>query len=170
MQPTPDCRPLIAATHALTEGNCVDALPSNERILWNVKKKRRSPKCSALGKAVDCIGTDLPGMPWKAELLPGALSRLRHFVEANRRAQVEDLTAFSCAQYDAVEPRICHEEWEDLLEHPCDASALSTECHSIERDPHQSISSESDGGDQVVSGMARNMVALGTRTPRSHER
>ena len=46
-------------------------------------------------------------------------------MEASRRAQVEDLTTFSCAQYDAVEPRISREEWEKMLEHPCNASALS---------------------------------------------
>ena len=83
--------------------------------------------------AVDCIGLDTPRVPWKSELLPGALMHVAHFVHVEGAARTEHLTALSRAQDDTIEPRISREEGEKLLEHPCHASALSTKRHSVQR-------------------------------------
>ena len=66
LQSTPDCRSLIYRDGHARGGIRFGAVPSNERVFGNVKKKRRSGSRSALGMAVDCIGPDLPRMPRKS--------------------------------------------------------------------------------------------------------
>jgi len=130
MQPTTDCQSLVSATDTFTGGICFGTIPSNEGVFRNVKHKRRSPCGSTLGKAIDYIGLDSSCVPRKSELFPSTLGHGGCNVELCR-GEIEELTALFRAQYDAVKSRIISEKRKNMLEYPCRASTLSTQCHSI---------------------------------------